>query len=195
MYRIVAENFEDRYHDDADDDMEGEGEDQPLDFSAKPKAEPKITAKVAVGPSNDHTGHLPWALSVPSHSSESGVSDMCSSSPHSDVDHPAPAKSPLGGGSPPQRDVPTPQRVPQIPSPGLPAALNAIYAPLAALQSARSPVAGLDPAITAATTQLLTNLAAVTNGGKTGKNTRPFKGNQLNDDNYELQWNNQFFVK
>jgi len=58
------------------------------------------------------------------------------------------------------------------------AALNAIYGPLAALQAGRAAIpAGIDPAITAATTQLLSNLAAVTNGGKGGKNTRPFKGN------------------
>lgn len=191
----------DHYDDDEDEEElredEGSG-DQPLDFSAK-KAEPQITAKVAmVGPNNDHHHHLPyhhtsqaWGshhLPAASHSSESGVSDLCSSSPQSTDGEPSTtgvpviSKSPVsaGSGSPPgvsiQQQQQQQQKMPQVPSP-LPAALSAIYGPLAALQhSGRSPSAGLDPAITAATTQLLTNLAAVTNGGKGGKNTRPFKG-------------------
>ena len=169
----------DRYHDD-EEDLEEDGGDQPLDFSAK-KSEPKITAKVAVAPSNDHHlhhhSHFPtqgWTIPAPSQSSESGVSDLCSNSPQSDNEPPMPAKSPLGG-SPVSQQPQQQSRMPQVPSP-LPAALSAIYGPLAALQTSRTAVGGLDPAITAATTQLLTNLAAVTNGGKGGKNTRPFKG-------------------
>lgn len=193
---------DDRYHDDEELEEEdgaggGGGVDQPLDFSAK-KSEPKITAKVAVGPTNGHDHHhhshhhhhphhqihqfstQSWAMPAASHSSESGVSDLCSNSPQSDNEPPMPAKSPLGGSPVAQqpRDIQTVVRMPQVPSP-LPAALSAIYGPLAALQNSRAAVAnGIDPAITAATTQLLSNLAAVTNGGKGGKNTRPFKGNQ-----------------
>jgi hypothetical protein len=92
-------------------------------------------------------------------------------------------KSPLGGSPLAQqpREIQQqpqqPNRMPQVTSP-LPAALSAIYGPLAALQNNRNAVnGGIDPAITAATTQLLSNLAAVTNGGKGGKNPRPFKGN------------------
>lgn len=179
---------DDRYHDDEDQELE-DGEDQPLDFSAK-KPEPKITAKVAVGPSNGHDhdhhlhGHFPtqsWAMPAASHSSESGVSDLCSNSPQSDNEPPMPAKSPLGGSPIAQqpREIQQQTRMPQVPSP-LPAALSAIYGPLAALQQQRNNVGGgIDPAITAATTQLLSNLAAVTNGGKGGKNTRPFKGKSI----------------
>ncbi|KAK4014828.1 G-box-binding factor 3 [Daphnia magna] len=188
-----GEYMDDRYNDEDDVHQHQleDGEDQPLDFSAK-KPEPKITAKVAVRPSNGHDhhqlhhslhGHFPtpsWVMPATSHSSESGVSDLCSNSPQSDNEPPMPAKSPLGGSPLAQqpREIQLPQqpnRMPQVTSP-LPAALNAIYGPLAALQNSRATVnGGIDPAITAATTQLLSNLAAVTNGGKGGKNPRPFK--------------------
>jgi hypothetical protein len=192
-----GEYMDDRYHDDEDVHPELEdGEDQPLDFSAK-KPAPKITANVAVRPSNGHDhhqvqlhhslhGHFPtpsWAMPATSHSSESGVSDLCSNSPQSDNEPPMAPKSPLGGSPLAQqpREIQQqpqqPNRMPQVTSP-LPAALSAIYGPLAALQNNRNAVnGGIDPAITAATTQLLSNLAAVTNGGKGGKNPRPFKGN------------------
>ena len=192
-------NQERYHHDDDDDDEELEreagGVDQPLDFSAK---KPEITAKVAVGLTNGHhfTGqswshHLPGVVTAVSHSSESGVSDLCSNSPQSDTaEPPVPAKSPIENSASPihqQSNVIQQSRVNQIPSP-LPAALSAIYGPLAALQqqqqlqqqmqqqNGRNGMSGIDPAISAATTQLLSNLAAVTNGGKGGKNTRPFKG-------------------
>lgn len=189
--------MDDRYNDEDDVHQHQleDGEDQPLDFSAK-KPEPKITAKVAVRPSNGHDhhqlhhslhGHFPtpsWVMPATSHSSESGVSDLCSNSPQSDNEPAMPAKSPLGGSPLAQqpREIQLPQqpnRMPQVTSP-LPAALNAIYGPLAALQNSRATVnGGIDPAITAATTQLLSNLAAVTNGGKGGKNPRPFKGKNI----------------
>ena len=198
--------MDDRYHDDEDVHPEVEdGEDQPLDFSAK-KPEPKITAKVAVRPSNGHDhhqlhhslhGHFPtpsWAMPATSHSSESGVSDLCSNSPQLDNEPPMPPKSPLGGSPLAQqpREIhqqpQQPNRMPQVTSP-LPAALSAIYGPLAALQNNRNGVnGGIDPAITAATTQLLSNLAAVTNGGKGGKNPRPFKGKQLNVPSFQMSY-------
>ena len=171
--------MDDRYHD--DEELE-EGEDQPLDFSAKKPEPKKITAKVmAVGPSDHHHlhGHFPtqsWAMPAASHSSESGVSDLCSNSPQSDNEPPMAPKSPLGGSPVSAQQSGLPRLAPQSP---LPAALSAIYGPLAALQSHQQRnggSGGIDPAITAATTQLLSNLAAVTNGGKGGKNTRPFKG-------------------
>ena len=170
---------DDRYHD--DEELE-EGEDQPLDFSAKKPEPKKITAKVmAVGPNDHHHlhGHFPtqsWAMPAASHSSESGVSDLCSNSPQSDNEPPMAPKSPLGGSPVSAQQSGLPRMAPQSP---LPAALSAIYGPLAALQSHQQRnggSGGIDPAITAATTQLLSNLAAVTNGGKGGKNTRPFKG-------------------
>ena len=181
-----------------------------MDFSAK---KPEITAKLAVGlTSNGHhhvhghhfTGHQSWSHHLPgvlaaaaaaaaaaSHSSESGVSDLCSNSPQSDTaEPPVPAKSPIESRASPiqqqqQQSLAIQQQQQQsnrvsIPSP-LPAALSAIYGPLAALQQQQQMQQqngrNIDPAISAATTQLLSNLAAVTNGGKGGKNTRPFKGN------------------
>ena len=216
---LIAESGQyvnqERYHHDEDDEEEElereAGGDQPLDFSAK---KPAITAKVAVGLSNGHhfTGqtwshHLPGVVAAASHSSESGVSDLCSNSPQSDTaEPPVPAKSPIesSAASPihQQSNVIQQSRVNQIPSP-LPAALSAIYGPLAALQqqqqlqqqmqqqmqqqNGRNGMNGIDPAMSAATTQLLSNLAAVTNGGKGGKNTRPFKGkrycNQTRNNN------------
>ena len=89
-----------------------------------------------------------------SHSSESGVSDLCSNSPQLDKEPPMPPKSPLGGSplaQQPREIHQQPNRMPQVTSP-LPAALSAIYGTLAALQNNRNGVNdGIDPAITAAT--------------------------------------------
>jgi hypothetical protein len=114
------------------------------------KPEPKITAKVAVRRSNGHDHHQlhqclhghfatpSWAMPATSHSSESGVSDLCSNSPQLDNEPPMPPKSPLGRSplaQQPREIHQQPQqrnRMPQVSSP-LPAAVSVIYGPLAAL--------------------------------------------------------------
>lgn len=172
LCNFTADDYhEDRYEDDDEEEEELVGADQPLDFSAK-KSEPQITAKVmAVG---GHHHYQAWGHHLPSHSSESGVSDLCSNSPQSDGEPSAPNTS----GSP---TTVQPQQTVKAPAPmsPLPATLNAIYGPLAALQQngrQQGNNQAMDPTLSAATSQLLSNLAAVTNGGKGGKNTRPFKG-------------------
>ncbi len=177
IFYVTADDYhEDRYEDDDEEEEELVGTDQPLDFSAKKSEPAQITAKVmAVG---GHHHYQAWGHHLPSHSSESGVSDLCSNSPQSDGEPSAPNTS----GSPTTVQVQQQQAIkpPAQVSP-LPATLNAIYGPLAALQqNGRQPVNNaMDPTLSAATSQLLSNLAAVTNGGKGGKNTRPFKGKLL----------------
>ena len=175
-------NEEDRYRDDDEED----NEDQPLDFSSKKlQTEAQITASVQVTAAPQTNGHhhdnQSW-MPASIHSSESGISDLCSNSPQSDGEA-GPAKSPHGAVSPiPMYSHPAlGNQGRQTNSSPLPSALNALYGPLAALQASRglsSPSPAIYPAISAATTQLLSNLAAVTNGGKGGKNTRPFKGTE-----------------